>query len=358
MSLDKLWTLVSKKLAGEASEVELRELEEIVQQHPHWQNAIEQIGQIWKQEPHHNIQEVEDAYLVHLYKLGEKKIFFDEAGEQQLVPERKVRKHWWWIAAASVLIPLSWFVYNSFPAGEKNQSKGPVAVSNEVSAKSQSRSRLQLPDGSTVWLNAGSKLIYSPEFGQKTREVELIGEAFFDVAKMPDKPFIINTTNVHIKVLGTSFNVKAYKGDKVTETSLVRGRIEITLRNRPEKKIELRPFEKLVVENEPLAIKQEVVQGQRQRYTVIELQPRPIDSTIVETSWIQEELKFREESFEDLARMMEIRYRVSIIIRNPKLKGLRFSGSWKDETIEKALEALQFSVPFSYKTTSQGIIIY
>jgi ferric-dicitrate binding protein FerR (iron transport regulator) len=251
---------------------------------------------------------------------------------------------------------LSLFFYSVYPTKDKGSSR-PLAVSSEVSSKSQSKSRLQLPDGSTVWLNAGSKLIYSPDFGQKNREVELIGEAFFDVAKMPDKPFIISTTNVKIKVLGTAFNVKAYEGDKVTETSLVRGRIEVTLRNRPEKTIVLSPFEKLVVENEPVVREQKEVQRQRRIYDIIQIDPRPTDSTIIETSWMQEELIFREERFEDLARMMEIRYKVNIVIRNSKLKALKFSGIWKDETIEKALEALQFTVPFTYKTTPEGIII-
>ncbi|HEX5669156.1 MAG TPA: FecR domain-containing protein [Chitinophagaceae bacterium] len=355
MSLDVLWTLVSKKLAGEASEADLRDLEEIVQQHPDWQNAIEQMEQLWKQQPHFNMQEVEDAYLTHLCKLEEKKIFFDEAGDR-LSGEQKSRKLWRWLAAASVLLLLSLFLYSVYPTEDK-RSSSPLTVSSEVSSKSQSKSRLQLPDGSTVWLNAGSKLIYSPDFGQKNREVELIGEAFFDVAKLPGIPFIISTTNVKIKVLGTAFNVKAYEGDKVTETSLVRGRIEVTLKNRPEKTIVLSPFEKLVVDNESQAKKVDTVNRNRSIYTVIPIVPRPTDSTIVETSWIQDELIFREERFEDLARMMEIRYKVSIIIRDPKLKALKFSGSWKDETIEKALEALQFTVPFTYKTTPEGIII-
>jgi transmembrane sensor len=356
MSLDVLWTLVSKKLAGEASEADLRDLEEIVQQHPEWQNAIEQMEQLWKQQPHFNMQDVEDAYLTHLCKLEEKKIFFDEAGDR-LSAEQKSGKLWKWLAAASVLLLLSLFLYSVYPTDLK-KSSSPLTVSSEVSSKSQSKSRLQLPDGSTVWLNAGSKLIYSPDFGQKSREVELIGEAFFDVAKMPGKPFVINTTNIQIRVLGTAFNVKAYKGDKVTETSLVRGKIEVTIRNRPMDTIELRPFQKLVVENEPQEKKIATVSKSSSDYAVIPIEPRPTDSTIVETSWIQDELIFREERFEDLVRMMEIRFKVNIMIRNPKLKALKFSGSWKDETIEKALEALQFTVPFTYQTTPEGIIIH
>jgi ferric-dicitrate binding protein FerR (iron transport regulator) len=192
----------------------------------------------------------------------------------------------------------------------------------------------------------------------KNREVELVGEAFFDVVKMPTKPFIINTTNIQIRVLGTAFNVKAYQGDKVTETSLVRGQIEVTIRNRPEKKIVLTRFEKLIVENDALANRQALVQRDRKLYSIIDIQPRPTDSTIVETSWMQDELIFREERFEDLARMMEIRFKKQIEVRNPKLREMKFSGIWKDESIEKALEALQFTVPFDYKINNEQIIIF
>jgi ferric-dicitrate binding protein FerR (iron transport regulator) len=358
MGLDKLWTLVAKKLAGEASEEELKEMEELIREHPGWQNAIEQIEQLWKQQPMVQPQDIEDAYIAHLYRLEEKKININAAPDSPQTERRIGGKQWWWIAAASVLIILSLFLYNNDDTGSRKELKPQVGVVSEVSTKPQSKSRLQLPDGSTVWLNAGSKLTYAPDFGKTNREVELVGEAFFDVVKMPAKPFIINTTNIQIKVLGTAFNVKAYKGDKVTETSLVRGRIEVTIRNRPEKKIVLTPFEKLIVENDALATRQAVVQRDRKLYSIIDIQPRPTDSSIVETSWIQDELIFREERFEDLARMMEIRFKVEIEVRNTKLKDLKFSGIWKDESIEKALEALQFSVPFEYRIMNEHIIIY
>ena len=358
MGLDKLWTLVAKKLAGEASGEELKEMEELVREHPGWQNAIEQMEQLWKQQPLVHNQDTEDAYLAHLYRLEEKNIHLNSTAPNRIAALWNRGKQWWWVAAASVVVMLSLFLYtNDFTAGKK-ELKPEGGVVSEVSTKPQSKSRLQLPDGSTVWLNAGSKLTYSPEFGKVNREVELVGEAFFDVVKIPTKPFIINTTNIQIKVLGTAFNVKAYKGDKVTETSLVRGQIEVTIRNRPEKKIVLTPFEKLIVENDALASKQPIVHRNRKLYSIIDIQPRPTDSTIVETSWMQDELIFREERFEDLARMMEIRFKVEIEVRNPKLKDLKFSGSWKDESIEKALEALQFTVPFDYKMRNEQIIIY
>ena len=105
-----------------------------------------------------------------------------------------------------------WIFKNS--GGQAGEKELVAKHSNEVSTQPGSKSKIQLPDGSTVWLNAGSKLTYTKDFGKEIREVTLIGEAFFDVTKMKEKPFIIHTSSINIKVLGTAFNVKAYPEDK------------------------------------------------------------------------------------------------------------------------------------------------
>ena len=85
-------------------------------------------------------------------------------------------------------------------------------------------------------MNAGSVLKYPKEFKGDTREVYLTGEAFFDVVKNPARPFIIHTSSIDVKVLGTKFNVKAYPNDKTVETSLVQGSVEVFVKNRPGEK--------------------------------------------------------------------------------------------------------------------------
>ncbi len=108
-----------------------------------------------------------------------------------------------------------------------------------------SRSVITLADGSKVWLNAGSRLIYPSEFVDKKREVFLVGEAFFEVAKNADQPFLVKTADVEIKVLGTRFNVSAYPEDYSVQTALAEGSVELTRVNAGllEKKIKLSPGE-------------------------------------------------------------------------------------------------------------------
>ena len=145
-----------------------------------------------------------------------------------------------------------YFIYQSRTGATKNDlmaQQNAAAPKNEIATLPGTHSKTILPDGSTVWLNAGSKLTYNKNFNTATREVELSGEAYFDVKKDEHHPFIIHTSAMHIKVLGTAFNVKSYPGDKSSETSLIRGSIEVTMNNRPQEKIILHPSEKLVVMN-------------------------------------------------------------------------------------------------------------
>lgn len=249
-----------------------------------------------------------------------------------------------------------------FNTGKKAKTDAGAALAkniNEISTKHGSKTTIQLPDGSRVWLNAGSKLTYNKEFGNKIREVALSGEGYFEVIKMEDKPFIIRTKAVDIKVLGTTFNVKAYPEDKTTETSLITGKIEVSVKSRPSDKITLKPNEKLVVENEtpgPAEIKprntsQPVIAISTVRYN-------PDEGLAEETLWRMNKLVIRSETFKDMALKMERWFDVSIEIKDKYLEQKEFNVIFEDETIETALEALSLNTPFKYERKGKKIIIY
>src|SRR5439155_8152 len=108
-----------------------------------------------------------------------------------------------------------------------------------------------LPDGTQVWLNAESRITYSNTFNKSLREVNLEGEAYFDVTHDAAHPFIVHTSSIAIKVLGTAFTVKSYASDKTIEATLLRGSIEVVKNNDPSApKVILRPHEKLVFNKE------------------------------------------------------------------------------------------------------------
>jgi ferric-dicitrate binding protein FerR (iron transport regulator) len=113
--------------------------------------------------------------------------------------------------------------------------KHPIAPQIIASAPGE-RKTVTLADGSSVILNANSQLILSPSFNKKNRDLTLRGEAFFDVHQDAGHPFIIHTRQMDVKVLGTSFNVMAYENDRKTETSLISGALEVTVKMAPKKR--------------------------------------------------------------------------------------------------------------------------
>ncbi|MBL0336981.1 MAG: FecR family protein [Chitinophagaceae bacterium] len=367
MSQEKFWILFSKKLAGEAGAEELNELEALILQHPEWQYAIQNIEELWKNHPHTDSIHAEDAYLLHLHRMEDLNIPFGQFPTLSIETKRPVRKmKWYWAAAILLLVAGSWWGIRKMTA---SKTEAPIARAvNEITTRPGSKSKVELPDGTMVWLNAGSKLTYDKNYGLELREVTLTGEGYFDVVKNKNKPFIIHTSSINIKVLGTVFNVKAYPQDKHTETSLIRGSIEVTIKNRPNDKIILSPSEKLVVENDEIIEKDKQAahhEGAAQPtdlsalVSVNKLKYISADSVVAETAWINNRLIFRDEAFSDLALRMERWYDVQMEIGDPALQNKRVTGIFQGETIEQALEALKEMIPaMRYEHAGSKIIIH
>jgi ferric-dicitrate binding protein FerR (iron transport regulator) len=229
-----------------------------------------------------------------------------------------------------------------------------------VSTKPASKSQIQLPDGSTVWLNASSDLTYGENFGKQLREVNLSGEAFFDVVKDPDHPFIIHTSVVDVKVLGTAFNVRSYPNDENTETSVIRGKVEVTVKNQENTKYYLTPDQKVVVPNH-VSVAGTVVPRRDEATPLLSIQPLTryhVDSSIIETSWVENKLIFQgNETFREVALKMERWYNVRIHFVDPEVAEYRMYGSFTNETVKQALDALKIGFNFNYEMNKDDITI-
>ena len=363
MSQEIFWVLFSKKLSGEASAAELQELENLILEHPEWQYAIQNLGDLWKHQPPKDDTHGDDAYLLHLHRMKEMNISLDDSPMDDTIQitKKQVNK-WYWAAAAAIIVAVGLFSFRQLYSNGKTSHLAANEL-NEISTRLGSKSKIQLPDGSVVWLNAGSKLTYTKEYGQQIREVALTGEGYFDVVKNKEQPFIIHTSSINIKVLGTAFNVKAYPEDKQTETSLIRGSIEVTIKNRPDNKVILLPNDKLIVENELYPEKdagKNAAKREQPAYAINKLKQDPLDSTVAETQWIDNKLVFNDESFADLAVRMERWYDVDIELdsKDGQLLQKRMTGNFEKETIDQALEALTVLMPFKHEKTGSKIIIH
>ena len=345
MSQFLFWNLLAKKLSGEASPEELEQLEMLIRQHPGLAYEAERIQKLWQFKKDTDQQESELAFEEHVLRMNEAGIPLPdpEIPETYQTNHNNRRRIFNLFIAATLIFLIVGFVWltghkKEFPLLSENNFR-------EVSSPPGSKTKLILPDSTVVWLNAGSKLTYNEHFGVTNRNTILVGEAFFDVKKSTI-PFTIRANTIQIKVLGTAFNVKAYPGDKTTETTLIRGRVEVTLDKRPGEPIILRPNEKLIVASQREKIQKDI--QKEEPLVVWKGLTRTPDSTIIETSWVHNELIFQDEAFNEIALKMERWYGVTIEFKDEQIAKERLSGTFTTETIQDALNALQQTTKFHY----------
>jgi ferric-dicitrate binding protein FerR (iron transport regulator) len=365
-----IWQLIARKLSGEATTLELQALEDLLRNDPHANYSKEILNDLWESKPQIDSQYTESKYkelVTQLKNMGidDGKFSDDDhfINNNSIVsPAQKYRKGLFVFATTAIVLILFIGIYLNYNKAAVSLL-AEVPAKSEISTKNGSKTNLILPDGTKVWLNAGSEMTYDKNYGTKLREVTLNGEAYFDVVKNADKPFIIHASKMDIKVLGTAFNVKCYKGEKTIETSLIRGSIEVTLKDRQEK-IMMKPNEKLIINTE----EKDKIKTTTNKIAPVSSIQKPIillsnltiftkDNTVVETAWVQNRLVFVSETFEDIALMMERWYGIKIIITDEAMKQLRFSGSFEKESITEALNALQLLSPFNYVIKNNVAII-
>lgn len=239
---------------------------------------------------------------------------------------------------------------------KKNSNEKTAAVVPYTSETNYGEHKsLQLADGTKITLNAGTKITVSPQFNEKLREITLDGEAFLDVTHNPGKPFVIHTPSMDVRVLGTVLNVRAYSHDKKAETSLIRGMVEVTMKDEANHKVILHPNEKIVIRQTPYntnAVQQKAVKPHADsNYEIRQLVASPKDSAVSEILWTKAKLVFDDENFEDIAAMLERDFAVTIILSD-EVKDFRYTGTFDRKSIEEILNALQLSRYFEYKISA------
>jgi len=258
---------------------------------------------------------------------------------------RRSTKFWLSAAAAVALVAIcSFLIYNFVPSKPleivTNQSV-PSRLEQRENPKGQ-KSILLLSDGTKIWLNADSKLTYAKNFTEgTTREVYLQGEAFFEVAHDVTKPFIVHTSELDIRVLGTSFNVKSYNEDKKIETTLLTGQVKITKANEPvnNTSLILAPNQKAIFQKETKAMDVEQVQAERS------------------SAWRQDKLVFDETTYGEVITQLERWYDVKITLEGDGDLQCKLTASIEKESLEDVLNLLVLSHKISYTISGSNIYL-
>src|SRR4030095_4142172 len=308
---ERVWILMSRNLSGEASEKEVEELLQILKQQPQLMQQYELLKNFWNAQDN-NENKIDPSKISHILQLSAVEDALNQGHKGQPSFHRRNQKRIYRWAAVFVGIvvlglTLKWILSSN------SQSQ------HEIVAQNGSRTTTILPDGSKVWINAGSRIVYEPNFNTKQREVILYGEAYFDVVKEPARPFIVHAGSIHIRVLGTVFNVKSYPDDKTIETTLLKGLVQITTANPQEGAIYLHPNQKIILPQSTAGEAKQQSSRVNERPGVIakargitDLDSNLKENQLMETAWVYNRLEFRGDNFIELAKKLERWYNIII----------------------------------------------
>ena len=224
-----------------------------------------------------------------------------------------------------------------------------------------------LPDGTQIWMNSNTTLKYDAAFNGITRKVYLDGEAYLTVAKDPKRPFLVETSTLTLRVLGTSFNVKSYGDENITETTLIEGSLMIFPESSNAKKMRkviLKPNEKAtfnksenILSIDKLDVKTSISKDDTGNPATPDLEVSQIESVV---AWKDNELIFGNETLEEICVKMERWYGIKIRIEDERLKrrGYRYNGKFiYNETITQVMDIISRTTPMEYALEKNVLII-
>ncbi len=333
--METIWSIIGKKFAGEISEEENKSLAEWIETSTTNKQVYLQLEELWN----HKQDQTNNSQAIAAYDKLINRIKFTEVVQSKSRVQRISSQVNQFVKYAAIIIFMLAFGYLSYYYFNEESTKNEFCT---ISVPRASKSEIMLPDGSKIWLNNNSKIIYPKKFNGHERKVELIGEAYFEIKKNYKVPFIVRTSDVSIKVLGTKFNVSAYPNDKFIETTLISGKVTVNSNENPQNENVLNPGESLTFDK--VSNKTAIARVDTRFYTY----------------WMKGEFSFKEEKFENLAKRIERIYNVEITFEDPIIKEKTYTGNFKvDDNIYTILEILKKSTtdPIEYITDRDKISI-
>ncbi len=248
----------------------------------------------------------------------------------------KIRIIWWSLAATLLIIVTSIAILNYMSATNQEISATQHYIVKKIPAGS--KYSLRLPDGSKVQLNACSELRYPQQFDGDMREVYLNGEAFFEVEKDSTKPFLIHTGDLLTRVVGTSFNIRAYQNEVVKKIAVVTGIVRITSQHGVSIMVE--PETMAIYKNDDESIKTQVYNANE------------------EIGWKDGLLYFNKSALGFVFQQLESWYGVQISVSDDISKDEKYSGEFHNETLDNVLEGIAYTSGFQFKIDGKHVMIF
>jgi transmembrane sensor len=335
--------LVSKTLSSEANDKEVEELELLLSINTEFAQQFKLLKQFWIEESNTNEAFVEDG----LQKVLRRLKLPAKTPVKYVEVETKKRSVKWFYSRAAVAASIVILLTVALFLKSINQNTTILAELPKLEKKQNSKgtkSIIELSDGSKVWLNADSKIQYPPLFAGNTREISLDGEAFFEVAKNAQKPFIIHLANGTVKVLGTSFNVRAYDDEKIVETSVATGKVAFIPKYNSSKK------------QDTLFI----TPNNKVQYHFADEKVVLLPTLVTEDkAWTEGKLIFKARTLQDITTELERNFGKTTVFLDDSARGYVLTGSFQNNTLEEIMYYLSLSKTkkFYYKITSDELRI-
>ncbi|MEN8120075.1 MAG: FecR domain-containing protein [Bacteroidota bacterium] len=249
--------------------------------------------------------------------------------------------------AAIFIIPVllyAVYMYNQNTLVDYGDLPNQKTAYAEILSPLGARTHFTLPDGSSGWLNSGSTLKFPVKFSGNERNLELVGEAWFDVVENPKVPFVVNALGVDVVALGTKFNIRAYHDDKFVDITLESGKVVVNRKTKGQTKLiaELKPDDKVSISREePELIKEKNVETEKI------------------TAWKEGKLIMRNEKMSEVFKKLERWYNIKIIVKDKEIEDYRYRATFQDETIDEILRLLKLTSPIDYlvkqRETEDGV---
>jgi len=280
---------------------------------------------------------IDDEVKLRMFRNIESKLNLEIESTSNPTAQRIIRFQFkkWMRVAAMFFLPLltaaGMYFYMDKAAAPSN---APLVIAVERGQKAN----ITLPDGSKVWLNSQSKLTYSSNFNIEKRELKLNGEAYFEVAHNPNKPFIVHSNDIAVEALGTAFGIKAYNEDNLISSILMRGKVRVTT---PDGASILMPNDRLMYDK---------------------TSHKKVQSTVTNatdfTGWIHNELRFEDESLGEIAKTLERVYNVEIIYASEKIRNQRYTGTVNNNSLESVLNIITLTSPLSFEIDKHQVKLF
>lgn len=242
--------------------------------------------------------------------------------------------------AAAVVLGIGVSLSTLYLTNQENLST--VGNYKLVTSKGE-KSYLQLPDGTRVWLNSCTTLEYAENYGHSNRSIYLDGEAYFEVSKNSEKPFVVKLKKQEITVLGTIFNVQAYGHESYSEVTLLTGRILLEAfneRGESMSRMYLKPDQKALSDNSTGSVSLQEVNAS------------------LSNAWINGEYKFKDEPLASIVKRLENYYNVNIHLDDKRLEKIRYTGTFSlDQDILDVFRIIDYEKQFTFKRVKKDIFI-